>query len=49
MIEMAPAWKAFNVLNYAPYVERAVARGDKSELQAYRSRLSGVFDLYSFY
>jgi aminoglycoside phosphotransferase (APT) family kinase protein len=45
--EMAPAWQAFNVLHYAPYVERALARRDHSKLETYRIRLSGALDLYS--
>lgn len=49
MLAMAPAWKAFNVLNYAPYVEAAVAKGDEPKLQAYRTRLIGALDLYSFW
>ncbi len=49
LLEMAPAWKAFNILNYAPYIERALSNGDQLKLQAFRSRLSGALDLYSLW
>jgi hygromycin-B 4-O-kinase len=45
--EIAPVLKAINVVNYAPFVERAVEEGDKSKLEQYRTRLSGALDLYS--
>ncbi|MBM6592688.1 phosphotransferase family protein [Microvirga pudoricolor] len=45
--EMAPVIKAINLLNYAPFVERAAAEGDKPMLEQYRTRLSGALDLYA--
>jgi aminoglycoside phosphotransferase (APT) family kinase protein len=45
--EMAPIIKAINLINYAPYVERAAAEKDKARLEQYRTRLSGALDLYS--
>ena len=45
--EIAPIIKAINVINYAPYVERAVAERDRAQLEQYRTRLSGALDLYS--
>jgi hygromycin-B 4-O-kinase len=45
--EIAPVLKAINIVNYAPFVERAVEEGDKSKLEQYRTRLSGALDLYS--
>jgi hygromycin-B 4-O-kinase len=45
--EMAPALKAFNVINYAPYVEQAAQEGDELRLEQYRTRFSGALDLYS--
>jgi hygromycin-B 4-O-kinase len=44
---MAPTLKAFNVINYAPYVEEAAKEGDKLRLEQYRTRFSGALDLYS--
>lgn len=45
--ETAPVLKAINLLNYAPYVERAAEEGDKPKLERYRTRLSGALDFYS--
>lgn len=45
--EMAPALKAFNLVNYAPYVAEAAAANDGSRLERYRTRLSGRLDLFS--
>lgn len=41
------SWVALNILNYAPFVEQAVAQGDEARLESYRTRLSGALDLYS--
>ena len=43
-----PLIKAFNILNYASEVDRAVREKDKVGLDRVRLRLEGVFDLYSF-
>ena len=45
--DIAPVLKAINIMNYAPFVERAAAEGDKPKLEQYRTRLSGALDLYS--
>lgn len=45
--ENAPLMKAFNILNYIPEIERASEAKDKIALDRIRTRLSGVFDLYS--
>ncbi len=45
--EIAPVLKAINLLNYAPFVERTAAEGDKAGLEQFRTRLSGALDLYS--
>jgi len=45
--EIAPVLKAINLLNYAPFVERKAAEGDKAGLEQYRTRLSGALDLYA--
>lgn len=39
--------KALNVLNYAPVIEELAKKNDKHNLEFYRLRLSGHFDLYS--
>jgi hypothetical protein len=44
---MAPGLKALNIINYAPFVERASAVGDAARLQQYRTRLAGALDLFS--
>lgn len=41
------SWAALNFVNYAPFVEQAVAQGDEVRLETYRTRLSGALDLYS--
>jgi hygromycin-B 4-O-kinase len=46
-MQMAPAIKALNILNYADVVNRAVGRKDKTRLLKLRARLNGAFDLYS--
>ena len=48
ILEMAPVLKVLNILNYAPYVERAEAEEDTERLSGFRVRLSGALDLYSF-
>lgn len=48
IVEMAPVLKALNILNYAPFVERAAEEGDEERLSQFRVRLSGALDLYSF-
>jgi aminoglycoside phosphotransferase (APT) family kinase protein len=45
--EVAPILKAINILNYAPFVERAADERDTPTLDQYRTRLSGALDLYS--
>lgn len=47
LAEIAPAIKAFNLLHYAPHVERAVEAEDEATLEVYRLRLAGLLDLYS--
>jgi hygromycin-B 4-O-kinase len=44
---MAPILKALNVINYAPFVERAADEKDERQLEQYRTRFSGALDLYS--
>ena len=46
-MQMAPAIKALNLLNYADVVNRAFKRNDKARLLNFRVRLNGAFDLYS--
>ena len=48
MTEMAPLIKAFNIINYANAVERAVEVRDNKMLAEFKLRLSGSLDLYSF-
>ncbi len=45
--DMAPVLKALNIINYAPFVERAAEENDKPRLEQYRTRFSGALDLYS--
>lgn len=45
--ETAPLIKAFNILNYAPEAERLAEAKDKEGLDRIRSRMDGVFDLYT--
>lgn len=45
--DMAPVLKAINLVNYAPFVERAAEERDRDKLEQYRTRLSGAFDFYS--
>ena len=46
-MEIAPAIKALNLLNYADVAHRAMKRKDKARLSGLRARLNGAFDLYS--
>ncbi len=39
--------KAFNIVNYAPEIERIAEAKDATRLERYRTRLSGALDLYS--
>jgi aminoglycoside phosphotransferase (APT) family kinase protein len=48
IIKMAPVLKLFNVLNYAPEVERMAAAKEKENLDLYRARLHGALDMYSW-
>jgi len=47
LADIAPFVKAFNLLNYTDEINRATGEKDKQALARLRSRLSGVFDLYS--
>jgi hypothetical protein len=44
---MAPLIKAFNIINYANAIERAVEVRDNKMLAEFKLRLSGSLDLYS--
>jgi aminoglycoside phosphotransferase (APT) family kinase protein len=44
---MAPALKALNLINYAPYVTEAAEANDMVRLERYRTRLNGALDLFS--
>jgi hygromycin-B 4-O-kinase len=46
---LAAILKALNVINYAPFVERAADEKDERQLEQYRIRFSGAPDLYSLY
>lgn len=43
---VAPLWRLFNALNYAPEVDRAVEAGDGETLERIRTRFSGALDLF---
>jgi len=45
--EIAPALKALNLINYAPYVAEAAEANDMARLERYRTRLNGALDLFS--
>jgi hygromycin-B 4-O-kinase len=45
--ELAPLIKVFNILHYAPVLERIVKRKDRERLQYYRLRLAGALDMFS--
>lgn len=46
-LQMAPAIKTLNILNYVRDVNHAVKHKDKMQLLRIRARLNGAFDLYS--
>ena len=45
--KMITAIKVFNLLNYAPVIERIIRKNDKTKLDHYKLRLQGVLDLFS--
>lgn len=45
--EMAPLIKAFNILNYSPVIEQAIANQNDKNLSEIKLRLMGSLDLYS--
>lgn len=45
--EIADVLKAFNIINYAPFVAKAAKDGNEQRLERYRMRFSGALDLYS--
>ncbi len=45
--QMVPVIRAFNILNYAPVVEKLAHAKNEKQLAIYRSRLAGLLDLYS--
>ncbi len=47
LIEVAPAIKALNLINYAPEIEHLAESKDLSRIEQYRARFSGALDLYS--
>ena len=47
LLELAPAIKIFNLLNYAPAIEKILREKEKIKLDHYRIRLKGVLDLFS--
>jgi aminoglycoside phosphotransferase (APT) family kinase protein len=47
IIEIAPALKVFNILNYALVIERMVASKDKRGLSHYVVRMHGALDMFS--
>jgi|SRR5688572_19569056 len=47
LLELAPAIKIFNLLNYAPAIEKILLKKQKAKLDHYRIRLKGVLDLFS--
>jgi aminoglycoside phosphotransferase (APT) family kinase protein len=46
LAELVPIWRALNVINYAPKIERLAEKKDSARLEQYRFRLSGGLDLY---
>lgn len=46
-MEIAPAVKTFNILNYAGAVGIALEQKDRAKLDSFEARLNGTFDLYS--
>lgn len=47
ILEMSDAVKVFNLLNYAPAIDRIIQQKDKKKLGHYKLRLKGVLDLFS--
>ncbi len=47
LIDMAPVLKVFNLLNYAPEIEKIVLGKEKTKLDHYRARMLGALDLFS--
>ena len=47
LLEIAPAIKIFNLLNYAPAIDTIIRKKQKHKLEHYRIRLKGVLDLFS--
>lgn len=45
--DMSDAVKVFNLLNYAPAIQRIIDQKDKEKLGHYKLRLKGVLDLFS--
>ena len=45
--EMAPLIKSFNILNYSPVIEQAIANQNDKNLAELKLRLMGCLDLYS--
>lgn len=43
----APVWRLFNVLNYAPELDRLLAASDHAGIERLRTRLSGALDLFA--
>jgi aminoglycoside phosphotransferase (APT) family kinase protein len=46
MGDLVPVWRALNIINYAPKIERLVEEKDSARLEQYRFRLIGGLDLY---
>jgi hypothetical protein len=46
-LEIVPLIKAFNIINYAPTIEKMAENKEKEKLEQYRTRLGGELDLYS--
>ena len=47
LLEIGPAIKVFNLLNYAPAIERIIKENNKDKLDHYKLRLKGALDLFS--
>lgn len=47
LLEISPAIKVFNVLNYAPVVEKLVDKKQRQKSDQYKLRLKGILDLFS--
>jgi hygromycin-B 4-O-kinase len=46
--DLAPAIKAFNIINYAPYIGFMLEKKDVKGVERYKLRLNGYLDLFSF-